>query len=492
MPRLSIILLLSCAYVGCAARPSGPGPDAPLHPTGPPDVVRSEVRVLVGTGLDRDEVARELVAEPLVPGRLARRVIEPGEAAPSAGLVPPGCVGLEIDASHTLPDGAAVRSGDLIAAWEEGLDTPGSDHGWLLGPVEGVGARLRGEREAVAGLRRGDGVVTICTSRHTPDLPDRLAFPALWYWREDEETGAREGPGPYVLRGDGSLAARRGSGADEPGIERVTLVPDEGRPALMLRLGEAELGVVAGRDAFDLLARPEPGLHLLRAESLDRVYFLWLSPRGRWINDPRFRAWIAGTVDRGAMLRYLFGGRGSPAWRLLGDEPRGAAWDSPERRPLARGSRARLELHLDRKDPYAGEMARRLAAELEQHSVAVVPLPVSREELQRALSHDEPVAALLFHRPGGRDPLLGLTETLWRLPHESVRDALREAQLAASLADGHARLEAAARAEDAVLADARVVPLLRLHAWLAVRHGLRFEQPEQGSPLLLRGMRWTP
>jgi MarR-like DNA-binding transcriptional regulator SgrR of sgrS sRNA len=272
-------------------------------------------------------------------------------------------------------------------------------------------------------------------------------------------------------------------------LQGVDLVPDQGTPDLLLRLDEADIGLLFGRQANSLLRDPHEPLGLERTPQGDRVYFLWLDPARRWTNDPRFRRWLAGTVDREAMLRYLFDGRGEAVFQLLGEEYGGPVWEPWDTPPFSRPSRPRIVLVHDGTDPFASDIASRVRAALELAGLRVELRPRGGDG-SPGFREQDVAARLLLHRPRSADPLAGLTESLAGLPGVTgeVEEALRRG---AEEASAEARLAAARRAEASLLREARLVPLVRLHAWLAVNRSLRDAKVGAGGTLSLRQAWWS-
>ena len=149
MPWLLLILLLSSAYVGCAARPELSGPPPPPRSGG-------QVRILAG--LHREGFLKSFVAAPLVPGALAASSSAP-RAVGGSDEAGDGCWLFAIDPHARFPNGSQVRPTDLVTAWETGLREPASAHHWLLSTVEGSEALAAGRANGVSGLRRSTSLM---------------------------------------------------------------------------------------------------------------------------------------------------------------------------------------------------------------------------------------------------------------------------------------------------------------------------------------------
>ena len=491
MPRLVIILLLSCAYIGCAVSPTAR--------VGRPDPAREEpwerprpggtLRVLVGSGLSRAGLVRSCVARPVTESALAAPVLPPGPGPFETAAPERYCRLFEIEATGGRAEGT-VRPDELITAWERGLRDSAAPHRWLLEPVLGAGSFAVGLARRVEGLRVAEGGLEVCTSRPAPDLSSRLSHPALWFPQPARAVDFAHGPGPFRLGRDGLLQPAPRPAGVAPYLEQVEAVDDQGTPALLLRLAEADLGLLLGADAGELLDPTGGPLRLERIERWDRVYYLWLDPGRRWVNDPRFRRWVGSVIDREAMLEYLFDGRGEPAAGLLAGETAGPAPTVTLPRPLSADSRPRLDLCFDEGDPFAASIAARARAELELHGVELALDPRDASGLSDALSRGRASMMLLAHRPGLEDPVLALTESLIRLPGVPV-ELLESLRAGSRSDDPRERLANARNAEAGVLRDGRLLPLVRLHAWMALDPALRDVRTGSDGLLILEQVWWA-
>ena len=196
----------------------------------------------------------------------------------------------------------------------------------------------------------------------------------------------------------------------------------------------------------------------------------------------------SGVVDREAMLRLLFDGRGEPAFRFIGTG--GPEWSEPPSRPFSQGSVPRLSLVFDTADPHATSIAARLKAVLEQQGLSIVLDPATGDGLREATRDDAFQMALVAHHPPVADPVLALQHTLWTLG-DSVGESWQLLERAAWWAEEERRLAAAIFAEDTLLRPARLVPLVRLHSWLVVRSGLEGVVAGPWGVLRFERARWV-
>ncbi len=256
-------------------------------------------------------------------------------------------------------------------------------------------------------------------------------------------------------------------------VDGVRFVQADGTdPGLMLRLGEADLAVLYGRAAGGLIDSGERRLRLSRAPGWDRTYFLWSEPRHRWLNDPALRRWLAGILEREPMLRFLFDGRGSAAYSLSSPDPVAPIWAEPGPAPFARHARPRLSLRFDRQDPHAASIAARVKAVLDAHGVELALLPRLAEELIDGLRSKEAELTLLVHQATSEDAVEALDRTLRRLDPAEAEGATP------------------AQVERSLLEQARLVPLVRLEAWLARSHRLEGVRAGTYPVLRLETARW--
>lgn len=450
MPRLIVILLISWAYVGCGARVAGPVDGRPL-------LTEGAVRVAV----DREAVAAAVrvsaVTQPLV------ALLEPHRD--------PHCRRFRFDPPASDPTGAAVLPQDVVVELEQRLRDPDSAARWLLSPIDGAPEFAAGRRRRVDGLSVDGAFLSLCSAGPVPDLEGRLAHPGLQYWRGDP-SGAAVGPGPFAEEDDsGALVANPHYSGARPRVRRIDRIPTDNAAHLLMELDEADVALLYGESADRLLAAPRPSLRLERAPDWDRRLVLWLNPQVRWLNDPRFRRWVAGAVDRPAMLDYLFAGRGEAVHHLLGDPERELPFDAVVRRPVAPLSEPRFALSFDARDRDAETIAARIKATLRGERVQVTLVPIPRAELSRRLLEGRVQAALLPDEPFFHEPLLRLRETCAGIG-PSADAAAQVLDQAAPLSAPEDRLRAALAAQDILLQDALVIPLLSLHAWLATRSDL--------------------
>jgi hypothetical protein len=397
-------------------------------------------------------------------------------------------------APAVVAEGSAVRQIDPVAvveSWVQELRRPASEAAWLLAPVIGAAAVVRGETDRAEGLvPDGDGGLTVCSERPVPDWAQRMAHPALRLRTTRTPAGEAVAAGPFVAAGRSQRLVAAGGGAVLlPLLAGVELVQaSETDPALLFRQGRVDVAIVGGREVARLL---DGGLNDLRVERIARwdvVYALWFGARGRWVNDPHFRAWIATAIDRQAIVRYLFDDRGEPAYRLLGSGS--AEWTEPPRRPFSAGSSPRLELLYDAADPRARSIASRLKAELEQAGIEIRLEATGGQALEVAANEDRFQMALLAHHPPLEDPVLALQQTLMPLG-AALGPSSELLERAAWWEDERERRSAAVFAEDSLLRPARLVPLVRLQSWLATRPTLRGLEPQGWGELGLERAWWA-
>jgi MarR-like DNA-binding transcriptional regulator SgrR of sgrS sRNA len=386
-----------------------------------------------------------------------------------------------------------VRAGDLVAAWRTDFLADGSALHWLLEPVGMSGETIDGEPDEDAPLRAEERILQICPARETPDLPDRLRHPALWLQKVDPVTGAPFGPGPFRQEPDGTLTANPTYPGAGPYVEKVVPLLVEGHSPMLFRLGDAHAAVIFGQGANALIDDPESGLRLERLPDWDRTYFVWMNPEKRWVNDPVFRRWVAGTIDRDEMVSYLFDERGERAFSLSRGGSAVPVYPLRADRPLSPMTEPRLQMVYDVADPYSEAVAQRLQAVLASERVELSLVAMDLTELRSAMRAGQVDVALMAHHPGSEDPVLALEGTIWWLGPGT--EEAWEGLVAASRIDPRqlsARAAAAWKAEELLLKDARVVPLIRLHAWLAHRPSLTGLDPGPEGELRLEEAWWLP
>jgi ABC-type transport system substrate-binding protein len=236
-------------------------------------------------------------------------------------------------------------------------------------------------------------------------------------------------------------------------------------------------------------------IELRRLPAWDRIYYLWMNPTKRWLNDPRFRRWIAEAVDRKKMLDLLFDGEGTEVYSLFEGGPSERAYELLKGgRPLSDLSTPRLELAYDLDDDSALTIARRYQAILESLDVELVLKAMRHDELRKALSVGELQLAILSHHPATPDPLLAALGTFWWFEPDAddSRYALMDAASEISPDQTDLRLRAALQVEGKLLADIRLVPLVKLHAFLARKPRLSGVAARVDGVLGLEEAWWLP
>lgn len=474
MRKLSLILLISWVYVACGPmrEPGRPVPEpTPADPVG-------ELRVVLPEGVSVGTAAGYRFLEEIF---LA--------TACSEGLVRENADGMLEPALATswerrrLEDGTClwrfeIRPDDSIAPqeildhWRQRLIAGDALLSFLLRPVAG-------ETGEIAGIRVEDGALELDTGCESFGMDRRLA-----------QFGASVSTqGAFDLDPESQSAV---ASPDYPGPRRLARFRwiDAGAadPGWLLVAGEADVAVVHGR-SLSVVESAEPGaLEMKRIPVWDRTYALWLNREARWVSDPAFRRWLAETVDRKGILDYLFAGHGSPADRLLPDAK--SSVPSPaEYRPFSEGAKPRLILAYDEADRYASIVASRIRADLEPAGVRVDLMAGAGESADFETAEDAPSMVLIAHQPPTVDPVLALWYTVAGLGTQAG-DALEALEAASAASDGQARRSMAELAELALTDDHRLIPLVRLDAWLVHRSGLEGIEAGPAGIVRLEGARW--
>ncbi len=236
------------------------------------------------------------------------------------------------------------------------------------------------------------------------------------------------------------LPPRADPGRVSPGaflVPSVRLAEPEEDPALLMRLGETDAALVYGTRVARLREPGSRPVALLRAPDWDLAYVLWIDRETFWVNDPAFRRWLARSIARDDLVRACLAGEGEPLEAEMGTGP--VRGPSPRSRPA-------LVLERDAGDPWAVRLAARLRERLRAAGVDI--------ELR---DPDDGSRAALFLVPvpaGDRASLA--RELLETAPRNAAELGAIEGEASAALA-----LQQLGR-------DARLVPLVRVHAWLAL------------------------
>ena len=248
-------------------------------------------------------------------------------------------------------------------------------------------------------------------------------------------------------------------------LDRLELVaPTRIEAVELFLLGEVDLAVVYGTQVTRLQDGDPTRRRVLRAPGWDRVYLIRCDGGARWTNDPNFRRWLAESIDRVDLVTHLFDGFGSPAWSLS-KPSREPSWAPPLHRPFGPTSRPVLTLAYDAADREARAIASRLKASFATRGLEL-----------RLEPGGDPAELTLIGRQRRSDDSLAFLMPLLEILGEAADGARHYFDQAAAVR-GESRDALAALGEDAMLVDARLVPVLRLDAWIALAPELRGIEP---------------
>jgi MarR-like DNA-binding transcriptional regulator SgrR of sgrS sRNA len=401
----------------------------------------------------------------------------------------------DTSAGATFAGGRQVTPSDVVESLTAAAALEASPGRWLLAPVVGTLSFVRGEAGDIQGLVPDSGTVRVHVVRETPDLALRLAHPALRVWTAGSGVEPL-GPGPFEIAAERLLVASPRHGAT-PYLDRIEVIASGAlAPASLARLGEIDAAVIYGRSVSRFLAAddegPELAFNVERLPGWDRTYVLWLAPGMRWTQDPGFRGWLDATLDRPAMLRYLFDDRGDTPCDLLsrcGDAA--LRVDTVTTWRVPRGVRPTMALAFEASDRLGAEIAARIKADVESAGVTVEIEPRSRDGLDRGVRRGEVQAALLYRVPWTADPVLTLLGSLYASP-EGLQAEISALDRAAGLPIGSDERRAAAEeVHGRVLSQGRIVPVVRLDAWVATAPGLVLA-PAASASLDVARAGWLP
>jgi hypothetical protein len=139
-------------------------------------------------------------------------------------------------------------------------------------------------------------------------------------------------------------------------------------------------------------------------------------------------------------------------------------------------------LRFDQDDREAASIASRLKAALEVEGVRLSLEQPAREAAS---------ISLLAHRPATPDALSSLIDRLSPM-HTEAAGELDLLERAFRQTDPAVRDEMAWWAESSLMRDGRIIPLVRLDAWLVRRHALRGVRNGANGELLLGEAWWLP
>jgi MarR-like DNA-binding transcriptional regulator SgrR of sgrS sRNA len=477
-------------------------PDVEQEPN--PELLSSSSQVFLSASVFRGLV-RSGPQDTILPGVArswsAKVASEPTAASAGTSADSPGWARWEfqLDPLARFPNGNQVTAKDIIMSWRQLLLSSQSPYRWLLDPVVGARAFRRGEAAEVEGLKAGDGTLEIHVHRPTPDLLQRLAHPALGIRQLVGTAASSVGAGPFasgVDRRGVEIGGNPYHPRGRPLLDGVEMLEDQGvDPALLLESGQADLAVLLGRSAGQILTSGAHELRMRRLPGWDRSYALvwnWISTStdDRVGMPLRLRA----ALDGSAMVRYLFDGRGEPIDSLL---PGAAEGVSITPRPLdlapseAPSFAGRVSILHEAGDPAAAAIASRVKASWEEMGLRISLQPLRNDQLWYRLASGDYVAAVLLHHPPTSDPVLGLQGTL-SLLGEVADPVLEMLDEASRQPDPALRAAAARLAEDTLLQQGALVPLVRVHAWLGTASTLVGVDGGAAGILYLDDAWWLP
>lgn len=185
----------------------------------------------------------------------------------------------------------------------------------------------------------GPQAVIISTPAFDPLLPQRLSSPQLAilaraaYDGQGHVTPVGTGTGPFRLaevNGTSSARLERfdgywGTRAEAPGLD-VSFVPDGAARAASLRTGQADIVEAVPISQAALL--PPAQLHQV---AMPRTNTLYLNTHAGPFASPDLRAYVAGVIDRKALVDNVYEGHADVAQGLLGPAlPWAAALRTPQ------------------------------------------------------------------------------------------------------------------------------------------------------------------
>jgi len=390
---------------------------------------------------------------------------------------------VHLDPLARFADGSRVTPADVIASWEKLLRSHGSPHAFLLDPIDGAAAFRDGKAERIAGLAADGSDLRLTLSRATPDLPARLAHPALGIGRPARD-GAPLGSGAFdAAPGELDVRGNPFHPGGRPYLDGFRIVAAGTiDPALLIDANAADAAIVYGRSAGRLLEAPSATVTATHWPTADRGYFLFLNPgSGFFATSPAIRRLLTRALDRDAMLRYLFDGRGETLTSLF---PGGPALEPFVPSPPSGGSRSRVPLTFDRDDPLAQSVAARIKAAWQEIGIVAELDGLDASTLGERIAKGQYAATIGLRQAGSRDPILSLWETLAGLGPLATQTAPGLAQGALD-PDPVARLACAQRVEAALIEEGYLLPLVRLDAYLATRTRLVGVEPFQAGLLRL-------
>ena len=491
--RRRLLLALVLAVAGCtgggAGRPDVTGPET--SPSGPRRGGTLAIALVAPRSLDPAQATRlegQILAGNLFDGLTA---LDPaGAARPAAAASWSSDPGLRRWVFRLRPgarwaDGTAVRAADFVFAWQR-LASPRTrprppSPQPLLGTVAGYRAFAAGKARTLSGLQAPDPAsLVVQLDRPLADLPAVVANPRLAPLPSTLAAGGLAawlaqpaGNGPFRPAGRYTpgrpLTLVRNSGHPGPAAlldkVRVDTVPDEQTAWLALQNGQVRFApvpldqVAAARAVYGVAADGRTGPGVLQGPTLT-TWSLGADLDAEPLDDIRWRQAIALAIDRGRLAAAL-AGTWVPATDLIppgvpgaGQTPCPVCGHDPARaRTLLGQAGGKRTLTLSVPDtPVDRRIAGLVAADLAAAGVKVAVRPGRAGQLSASdWAADTPRPdAFLASRLGALDAASGYASP-------AVDRLLAQAR---STADEPTRTRLAQQAEEVLLADLPVIPVL--------------------------------
>jgi len=314
-------------------------------------------------------------------------------------------------------DGQGLTAKDVLFSFERILDPKtGSPRTWTLEKVRGAKERLDGKTESVAGLSCSDAY-TVCIVLSEPFAPflSLLTMPACFVLPSGAvseiakkrffEKPSGTGPFKIVSRERDSfirLEANTEYHGPKPHVAAIELriIPESLKAEMEFDSGNLDILQLNPSNYDQFNRRPDCSGRIHEVPAMN-VFYLGFNNQTVPFNDVRVRRALNMLIDRPAILKSVFHGRGEPAHGsippgILGysDKSTGYGFDPAKGRQLLAeagyGPKKPLKFELFQKSSQAAfEITRLLQGELKKYNVEVNLRPMEWSALKDAINRGE-------------------------------------------------------------------------------------------------------
>ncbi|HNV71303.1 MAG TPA: ABC transporter substrate-binding protein, partial [Candidatus Ozemobacteraceae bacterium] len=320
-------------------------------------------------------------------------------------------------------DGTPLTAADIVFSLTRLLDPAvRSPRAWILEKVAGARDRLDGKVETVSGIAAIDEkTVKITLAEPFAPFLSMLSMPAAYILPVAHQAAIADrsffdkpaGTGPFKLIGRERdsylrLSANPDYFGDKPGVGTLEMrvIPESMKAEMEFETGNLDILQLHPSNYERFKARGEEAGKVTDIPAMN-IFYVGFNNQAAPFNDIRVRKALNYLVDREALIKAVFKGRGVPARGsippgILGysDQVNGYGYDPAEGRRLLKeagyDAKKPLKFSLYQKSSQAAfEITRLLQGELKKHGIEVSLKPMEWSALKDAIDKGEAEAFYL-------------------------------------------------------------------------------------------------